>query len=145
MVQGTLKIIEHSSQDAYKWLSEIADGLDRPQDLGAACHALRAVLHTLRDTLVPDEAMDLGAQLPTLIRGIYYEGYKLTERPVVHRHEADFLQAIASSLERGKAPELDSRLCATTVFATLAGHISAGEAGQVRDMLKKEIQELWPV
>lgn len=130
MAHHTLDIIEHFSQDTYKWLYEIADGLDRPQVLNAACHALRAVLHTLRDTLVPDEAMDLGAQLPTLIRGIYYENYKLSGRPIVHRHEADFLQAIAASLEGGTAPELDSKLSASTVFAPPAGHISAGEAGR---------------
>src|SRR3977135_937997 len=44
--------------------------------------ALRAVLHALRDRLTVDEAADLGAQLPMLIRGISYEGWDPSRAPV---------------------------------------------------------------
>jgi len=36
--------------------------------------ALSAVLHALRDRLTVSEAAQLGAQLPMLVRGFYYEG-----------------------------------------------------------------------
>ena len=57
-----LKAIE----EAYQWPKE------RRQQSYAA---LRAVLHALRDRLPVQESADLAAQLPVLIRGIYYEGW----------------------------------------------------------------------
>jgi uncharacterized protein (DUF2267 family) len=33
------------------------------------------VLHVLRDRLTPEQAVHLGAQLPILVRGVYYEGW----------------------------------------------------------------------
>src|SRR6516162_5978185 len=37
--------------------------------------ALLAALHALRDCLPRDEAVYVGAHLPALLRGLYYEGW----------------------------------------------------------------------
>ena len=39
------------------------------------------MLHTLRDRLTVDVAAKLAAQLPTLIRGIYYEDWDPSRTP----------------------------------------------------------------
>jgi len=57
------------------WLEDLA------QELGnipaqRAYSILRAVLHALRDRLTVEEAVKLGAQLPLLVRGFYYEGWR---------------------------------------------------------------------
>jgi uncharacterized protein (DUF2267 family) len=44
--------------------------------------ALRAVLHALRDRLTVAETAHLSAQLPMLIRGIYFKGWDPTKVPV---------------------------------------------------------------
>ncbi len=44
-------------------------------DEQAAYVALRATLHALRDCLNEHAAAHFGAQLPMLIRGLYYEGW----------------------------------------------------------------------
>jgi uncharacterized protein (DUF2267 family) len=44
--------------------------------------ALRVVLHALRDRLTIDESAHFAAQLPTLVRGIYYEGWDPSRVPV---------------------------------------------------------------
>jgi uncharacterized protein (DUF2267 family) len=59
---GILKQIERS----YSWPKE-----RRNQSYAA----LRVVLHTLRDRLTVEEAAQLSAQLPLLVRGIYFEGW----------------------------------------------------------------------
>ena len=66
--------IERTVHATNNWLEELKEEL-RLQDRQQAYHLLRVVLHTLRDRLTVAEAVDLGAQLPMLIRGLYYEGW----------------------------------------------------------------------
>jgi hypothetical protein len=56
---------------------------------------LRATLHALRDRLTVEEVAQLGAQLPMLIRGFYYEGWDPTGKPLRERHEEQFLVRIS--------------------------------------------------
>jgi uncharacterized protein (DUF2267 family) len=85
--------------DEYDQLRETAGLADRP----AAYRALRATLHALRDRLTVEEVAQLGAQLPILVRGVYYEGWNPTGKPLKLRHKEEFLARIAHEL-RGDGP-----------------------------------------
>jgi len=58
---------------------------------------VRAGLHALRDRLIPDEAVDLGAQLPMLVRGMHYEGWKPNATPSDDDRQA-FLERVEEGL-----------------------------------------------
>ena len=124
------------------WLSEIADELG-PQDAQIAYHALRGTLLATRDRLPVEEAMDLAAQLPALIRGVYFEGYKTTDKPKTYRDRDAFLDRVREELAvtNGADPERAAR----AVFAVMNNHISPGEIEDVRQMLPEAIRALWPV
>jgi len=64
-----LEVFDKTLQIAPVWLGEM--GPDRQR----AHHALRAVRHALRDRLPLHLAAHLGAQLPLLVRGIYYDSW----------------------------------------------------------------------
>jgi uncharacterized protein (DUF2267 family) len=98
------------------------------------------VLHALRDRLTVGEAVDLGAQLPMLVRGFYYEGWRPAGKPRKYRDKEHFLEQV-----RKEAPVLgdDAERAATAVFALLASEIAGGEPDQVRRLLPPEIRELW--
>jgi uncharacterized protein (DUF2267 family) len=83
-------------QEAQAWLSRIARNL-HVLDECCAYHALRAVLHGLRDRLPTAEAAAIGDRLPLLIRGIYYEAWRPQEGVRSGRQN----ESLAVAIERG--------------------------------------------
>ena len=103
---------------------------------------LRATLHALRDRLPVNEAVHLGAQLPMIIRGFYYEGWQPAHKPVKERRKEEFLGHIEEAFKID--PNEDNEELVRAVFRLLANHVSAGEIDQVRHSLPKDLQTLWP-
>jgi len=108
------------------------------KDRQRAYHALRVVLHALRDRLSVEQAAALGAQLPMLIRGFYYEGWHPTGTPVKERKREDFLAHIAAAF-RGE-PGIDAEDIARAVFQVIAKHVTPGEIKHVKIALPGEIR-----
>jgi uncharacterized protein (DUF2267 family) len=125
---GVLKQIEES----YGWPKE-----RRNQSYGA----LRAVLHALRDRLTVEEAAQLSAQLPMLIRGIYFEGWDPTKVPA-KMHLDDLLARIRQEFPF-EIPGGPERLLGTTVEA-LRRHITEGEWEDIRASLPKDVVAVLP-
>ncbi len=142
MSNSLLEVFDASLQKTQVWLNELIDELgweNRPQK---ACLALRTALHALRDRLTVEEAVHLGAQLPILIRGVYYEGWKLTGKPVKERHKSEFLDHIAAVFRDDDT--VDPEKVMRSVFKVLARHISKGEIESVKHLLPKSLRDLWP-
>jgi hypothetical protein len=79
MAATGLEVFDKTLQTTNTWLDEVMEttGPDRH----VAWHALTAVLHTLRDRLPVDLSAHLGAQLPLLIRGAYYDQWHPAGQP----------------------------------------------------------------
>jgi uncharacterized protein (DUF2267 family) len=98
-------------------------------------------LHQLRDRLTPDEAVDLGAQLPLIVRGIYYEGWRPSQTPEKVRSQDEFLEGLSAKL----APHpIRAQSATRDVFSLLAQAIDSGEIANVINQLPAGIKELWP-
>jgi uncharacterized protein (DUF2267 family) len=61
-------------QKTHEWLNQVGDELGFDNE-HAAYAALRATLHAVRDRLPVELVAHFGAELPLLIRGIYYDGW----------------------------------------------------------------------
>jgi uncharacterized protein (DUF2267 family) len=122
------------------WLHDILERLGW-QDRYRAYHALRAVLHALRDRLPVDQAAALAAQLPMLVRGFYYEGWHPHGKPVKERHKEDFLAHIAAAFRDD--PGVDPERVTRVVFEVLSKHVTAGEIEGVKRSLPTELRSLW--
>jgi uncharacterized protein (DUF2267 family) len=112
-------------QEAHLWVNEVADelGLD---DRRIALHVLRGVAHALRDRLPSDVVAKLGAQLPVLVRGLYYENWD-PHAPRAHRHELeDFAAALEREL-RGYEQSIGVGEAVNAVLRVLHTHVSPGE------------------
>ncbi|HEY7862119.1 MAG TPA: DUF2267 domain-containing protein [Thermoanaerobaculia bacterium] len=137
-----LEVFDATVHKTNRWLKEIMQDLDW-EDRHRAYLALRATLHALRDRLTVEEVAHLGAQLPMLIRGFYYEGWDPTRKPEKIRRREEFLERIAQYFVRtgnGVHPEPVVR----AVFAVLGRRVSEGEIEDVKRVLPEEIRDLWP-
>src|SRR5689334_17851777 len=123
MSQTGLATFDSTLQTTNVWLNDILERLGW-QDRYRAYHALRAVLHALRDRLSVDQIAALGAQLPMLIRGIYYEGWHPAGKPTKERRKEDFLAPIAAAF--GDGPGATAEDIARAVFQVIAKHVTPG-------------------
>jgi uncharacterized protein (DUF2267 family) len=74
-----LEVFDTTVHKTNSWLHELMEELGW-SDRHKAYLALRATLHALRDRLTVQGVAQLGAQLPMLIRGFYYEGWVPSRR-----------------------------------------------------------------
>jgi uncharacterized protein (DUF2267 family) len=126
----------------HRWLEELATKLRIPlAEPQRIVLALRAGLHAIRDRLPAGEVLDLGAQMPMLIRGLYIEGWTLRNDPTKIRTRAQLVERVAREL-RGAA-RLDPVDVLRAVIELLSEHISAGELADVKATLPRTIAALW--
>ena len=129
-------------QVANRWLEELSTNLQlAPSAQPLAVLALRAGLHAIRDRLPATEVHDLGAQLPTLIRGIYFEGWTLRNDPTRIRSREALIARVEQELRGELALEPIEVLRA--VIQLLSMHVSAGEIDDVKSTLPRSIRALW--
>lgn len=141
MFASGLEILDTSVQKTNVWLKEIMARLEMA-DRHQAYMALKTTLHALRDRLSVEEAAQLGAQLPMVIRGLFYEGW----RPVAKLDRTatweNFMRPVylAVCQDGSRTPEEVVR----AVFEVLSRHISEGEVDDVIGQLPRDIRVLWP-
>lgn len=127
---------------AKRWLAEVSAEVHlSPSDASRALHALRAGLHAIRDRLPANEVLDLGAQLPTLIRGFFLEGWTLRTDPRQIRDRAGMIASVKRRL--GPDPQLDPVDVLRAVIRLIVQHVSTGEVDDMIATLPRPIRELW--
>jgi uncharacterized protein (DUF2267 family) len=110
------------------------------RDQQRAYRALRAVLHALRDRLSVNDASHLAAQLPMLFRGLYYEGYHPTGKPLAERQKTEFLTHVKAEFPD---ESFDIETVVRAVLYVLMKHITPGEVEKVKNSMPEEIRSLW--
>ena len=134
-----LTVFDETLQKTNIWLADILQEMGW-QGRQRAYHALRAVLHTLRDRLPPNEAVQFAAELPLLVRGIYYEGWHLGGKPLRDHTKDEFLTHVATQCQG--EPYTNPEHVTRGVLRVLRKHISRGEFEDVRQCLPGQIREL---
>ena len=146
MSTTTIPVFQNTIRKTNEWLNEIMTLLDW-DDRQRAYKALRAVLHTLRDRLTVEEATDLAAQLPMLIKGIYFDCWNPTGKPIKLKTAEEFVNAVNKSFPDPGFPELelveDPQEITRAVLKVLASHVSPGEIKDIVGSLPESLRELW--
>jgi uncharacterized protein (DUF2267 family) len=129
-------IIERSAEQANSWLKDIATELS-VGDLQYAYRVLRAVLHVLRDRLAVAAAARIGAQLPTLIRGIYYESWDPSHTPMPPHTLDTFLEHVVS--EGRFSGEAEASIATIAVAAVLRRRLTPEATEAILAILPEQL------
>ncbi len=141
MSANGLHVFDRTLDKTNLWLKELMELLGT-DDRHRAYSILRVTLHALRDRLTIEEGAQLAAQLPLLIRGVYYEGWNPAKNAVRDRSKDHFLARIQGELANGS--EIDPEQAARSVFLLLDRHVTHGEINDVEHILPAHIRQLWP-
>lgn len=129
---------DRAVQKSNEWLNELGQNDSIGPDHQRAYHALRAVLWTLRDRLTVEEAFHLSSQLPLLLRGMFWDGYRPADKPEKMKTPEEFLEKVQERLEQMNGPNADQAVSA--VFGILRHHIPEGTMAHIRQMLPERIE-----
>jgi uncharacterized protein (DUF2267 family) len=136
-----LEGLERTVQLTHIWINDLDQRLQW-NNKARSYRLLKAVLHALRDSLRVDEAVDLGAQLPGLLRGAYYEQWRPATTPLKSRDIEEFLNRVNEQFKSDPLAEPAHAVMA--VFQLLSRKITEGEIGDVRNCLPEPVRSIWP-
>lgn len=140
MTQIPVAAFDTTIHKTHEWLNELIE-LGSFEDQPQAYSAFRAVIHSLRDRLTVEEATHLGAELPMLVRGFYYEGWKPAAAPNKERSRDAFLDSVSESLRANKT--IGPERAITSTFQLLNRRISEGELADIKQAMPTEIKDMW--
>lgn len=140
MTTTGLEVFDKTMHTANLWLKEINEEIGPDRQL--AWRVLGVGLRALRDRVPADDAAHLGAELPLIIRGAYYDQYRPSAQPKVVRSREAFLAQIADGL--GDVRPVDPETAARAVFGVLTRHMPEGQIAKTRNALPKELRTMWP-
>jgi uncharacterized protein (DUF2267 family) len=134
-----LPVFDKTLHITHLWLHDIMD--DIGPDRQAAWKVLCSVLRTLRDRLPVNLAAHLGAGLPLLIRGAYYDQFRPDSMPTAIRTYEEFVDEV--DYELSDMRPIDPDLAVQSVFRALSHYLTPGQVSKVRRSLPQSIRRVW--
>jgi uncharacterized protein (DUF2267 family) len=129
--------VEHATQVAHIWVRDVARVFDTDDQL-FAYRALRSWLHCLRDRLTVEAAARFAAQLPDLVRGIWFDGWTPARVPRDYGRDG-YVERFAA--EASISPH-DVPKAAAAVTTAVSGHVTPGQLGKAFDQLPADLRAL---
>ncbi|OBH35739.1 hypothetical protein A5692_11540 [Mycobacterium sp. E342] len=129
--------LDHAIDSAHTWINDVAKEFGT-EDREFAYRVLRAWLHTLRDRLTVEASAHFAAQLPDLIRGVFYQGWNPDSVPDKYDAQA---YTIRFSREANIAPD-DVRKAAAATTAAALHHLPVAQIEKALGQLPIEIRTI---
>ena len=129
--------LDRSIERTNQWLGDVATSFET-QDRKLAYRVTRSWLHTLRDRLPVTVAAHLAAQLPELLRGVFYEGWNPSKVPA--KYDRD--EYIARFARNAQIHNSEVRKAGQLVTSAMRRHLSDGVVNEAFGVLPADIREL---
>ena len=129
--------LDRSVDKANTWLADIA-AMFRTSDRRLAYRVLRAWLHCLRDRLSVEVAAHFAAQLPELLRGVFFDGWKPSQVP----QKYDRAAYVSRFAREATVRDSDVPKAARIVTAVARHPMAAGVVAAAFRRLPAELRDL---
>jgi uncharacterized protein (DUF2267 family) len=141
---------EQYAQKGNEFLNRLAFRLGDENNKDRALRILRSVFHVLRQRLTPEESMQMIAQLPMALKGLYVDGWKLHQKKshtkTIEQFAVEVVLADRQAAWGDFYGEEEVYVAIRAVLETLADYVSSDE---IEDMISvmpvdlKQVMEVW--
>jgi uncharacterized protein (DUF2267 family) len=135
-----LDVFDSTIEKTNKLLKDIESEMGWQNRRNQTYLALRSVLHALRDRLPIEEAVHFSAQLPILVKGIYFDGWNPLIVPV-KMSKAEFLSYIGNQFKFDVKDGIESMT--KKVLIRIFEMIDPGEANKILASLPNDITSIF--
>jgi uncharacterized protein (DUF2267 family) len=132
--------LDRSIQSSIEWLNDIKEELKWKDDERVYA-ATKVTLQTLRDRMIVDETFELAAQMPLLLKGIYFDGYDPSGKPLTIRSREELFDEIQDRFD--KAEGLSGEIITRAVLKVLYKRAGEGEMDDIKENMPADIQGLF--
>ena len=129
--------LDRSIEKTNAWLGDVAASFGT-EDRRLAYRVTRSWLHTLRDRLPVPIAVHIAAQLPELLRGVFYEGWNPSKVPIKYSKD----EYIARFAKDAQIHHTEVPRAGQLVTSALGRHLSAGAIDEALGALPADIRKL---
>lgn len=137
----SIHVFDRTAHEAHDWVNELSARLGWTSERDVL-RLLRTVLCNIRDHLPVNEMAQFSAQLPIMLRGMYFEGWQPKNTPIHQRDAAGFIKAVEEQV--GDVLDYRGELDIKVVFDVINARISRGEVEDVRANLPHALKDMWP-
>ncbi|MEU5567283.1 DUF2267 domain-containing protein [Micromonospora musae] len=142
MAEQFISAVESSLDKTNLILKDIENAYGWPKEQRNQSYAaLRTVLHLLRDRMPVQESVEFAQQLPILVRGIYFDGWKPSDVPVKLNRD-DFLYEVRQGFPYDV--QGGTERVVQVVLDTLRRHVTQGEWEDVKDTMPRDLARMMP-
>lgn len=135
-----LDIFDTTVEKTNKLLKEIENEMGWEGRRNQTYSALRSVLHALRDRLPLEESVHFSAQLPLLLKGVYFDGWNPEIVPL-KMNKNEFLSYIGNQFKFDVKNGIETMT--QKVLIKIFETIDPGEANKIIDALPSDITTLF--
>ncbi|HKL38547.1 MAG TPA: DUF2267 domain-containing protein [Bacteroidales bacterium] len=135
------------AQEGNEFLNHLSRELGHPSETQKTSIIFRAVLHTLRDRLTVSESINLMAQLPMMLKAVYVDDWKYSDKPVKLKSIEDLKEHVKQEQEKYGETEFSweesTRTIIETVLRVLSErYLSDGELKNIMAQLPEEMEDV---
>jgi uncharacterized protein (DUF2267 family) len=134
------------AQEGHEFLHRLAVRLGDEDDMEKAMRILCSVFQILRERLTIEESMQLIAQLPMSLKGLYVDGWSIHSKrrrlKTIEQFASEFVIAGRQSLLGDFYGEEEVLVAIRTVMETLADYVSSEEIEDMIGTMPEDLKQL---
>lgn len=137
---------EELAQEAHNYINNLAEELGHPEEQNRVLIIWRSVMHTVRDRIHMEEALQIVASLPIIFKGIFVDGWKYSDKPRLEYSRIEEMKEEVKRLQAENGEEdfpwfLSTEKIILITLNSFCSFLDREQLEQIADQLPLEIKE----